>query len=127
MTLPRAIVGFEGIYDFGGINERMSGAYAPFFEGAFGGAADWDAAAPMKFTGSFGERWEVEGRTPLAVLGWSKDDNLVDEPEIDGMAARLKRDGVRAIVFKDLHGEHDEIWEDGAGVARMILEGLDAI
>ena len=127
LVLPRAVVGFEGIYDFCGLDERMGGAYTPFFEGAFGGdRGGWDAAAPVKFTGNFGKRWNVEGN-PLGVLGWSRDDKLIDEPEVDDMAARLSGDGVHTIVIKDLRGGHHEICEDGAGVARLILEALGAI
>lgn len=128
LVLPRAVIGFEGIYDFVGLNARMDGAYTPFFEGAFGGSrADWDAAAPVKFTGSFEERWGGKGAKVVAALGWSRDDSLVDELEVDNMTTRLNGDGVRTMVFKDLRGDHNEIWEDGTDVARMIAEVLDTI
>lgn len=128
LVLPRAVIGFEGIYDFNGLNARMDGAYAPFFEGAFGGSrADWDTAAPSKFTGSFEEQWGGRGAKVMAALGWSRDDRLVDEPEVDNMATRLEGDGVRTTVFKDLHGEHDEIWEVGTDVAKMIAKVLDTL
>ncbi|RYP48959.1 hypothetical protein DL768_005231 [Monosporascus sp. mg162] len=124
LVLPQAIVGFEGIYDFTGINSRYRGGYAEFLTGAFGDPSCWDSAAPMKFPGSLKEGWN-EGK--LAALGWSRDDPLIDEPEIDGMTAKLERDGVKLVLFKDLHGGHDELWENGADVARMILTTLDAI
>ena len=43
------------------------------------------------------------------------------------MTTRLNGDGVRTMVFKDLRGDHNEIWEDGTDVARMIAEVLDTI
>lgn len=131
VVLPRAIVGFEGIYDFTGLNARMGGGYAGFLSGAFGDPRGWDAAAPMTLPGSYGERCECSGGKAMMmmmmVLGWSPDDELIDEPEIDGMVARLEGDGVETKVFKDLRGKHDEIWQDGSGVARMIRAALDAL
>lgn len=130
IVLPQAIIGFEGIYDLAGLNARMSGGYAGFLTGAFGDNDDggWDAVSPMKFPpGSFGgERWR-DDPGKLVALGWSPEDDLIDELEIDGMAARLARDGARTALFKDLRGGHDEIWQEGEGVARMILAVLAAI
>lgn len=128
VQLPRAIVGFEGVYDFTGLNARMGGGYAGFLSGAFGDPSGWDAAAPMKLPGSYGERWGRGRGKPVAALGWSREDDLIDEPEIDGMAARLAGDGVDTRVFKDLRGGHDEIWQQhGEGIARMVFAVLDAV
>ncbi|KAI1503582.1 hypothetical protein F5X99DRAFT_406895 [Biscogniauxia marginata] len=120
--LPRAIVSLEGIYDFSGIAARLGPAYAEFLAGAFGGEEGWAAAAPVGCAGSFGERWPG-GRL---VLAWSRDDELVDEPEVDAMARRLRRDGVEGLVVsKDvLRGRHDEIWQSGEGIARLVGEVL---
>ncbi|KAI0400569.1 alpha/beta-hydrolase [Xylaria palmicola] len=149
-ALPAAIVAFEGLYDFTGVDGRFDGAYASFFRAAFGDEpAGWDAAAPAKFAGSYAARWPG-GR--LALLGWSPDDTLVDGPEVDTMARRLRdldgfvedgRDGngekgaeeggrpgeKRLLVLKDLRGDHNEIWQSGEDVARMVrvaLRKLDA-
>ncbi|KAI0119892.1 alpha/beta-hydrolase [Nemania sp. FL0031] len=145
-VLPTAVIGFEGLYDFTGVNERYGGAYAPFFCGAFGAEPeDWDAAAPVKFAGSYAEKWPG-GKVVL--LGWSPDDTLVDEPEANNMAQRLRdSDGFveektseegnqgsvggeekRLILLKDIQGDHDEIWRSGKHVARMVwvvLQKLD--
>lgn len=43
------------------------------------------------------------------------------------MSARLQRDGVRVVVWKDLSGGHDEIWERGEDVAKMVLWALDDV
>ncbi|KAI0377980.1 alpha/beta-hydrolase [Hypomontagnella monticulosa] len=124
LELPKAVFGFEGIYDMTGINARMGGGYSGFLEAAFGTPEKWDAAAPMKCAGSYGD--VLAGR--VAVLGHSPDDELVDMPETDGMAARLEKDGVAdVLVVKDLTGKHDEIWQDGSGVARTILRILETL
>ncbi|KAI1363598.1 alpha/beta-hydrolase [Xylaria arbuscula] len=139
-ALPAAVVGFEGLYDFTGVNARYGGAYAPFFQGAFGDdPSTWDAAAPIKFSGNYAERWPG-GK--FVLLGWSPDDTLVDEPEADNMARRLRDiDGFvgegegqgggagekTLLLLKDVQGDHDEIWRSGEHVARMIWIALRAL
>ncbi|KAI0420125.1 alpha/beta-hydrolase [Xylaria grammica] len=133
-VLPAAIVGFEGLYDFTGVDGRYGGAYAPFFRGAFGDdAVDWDAAAPIKFAGSYAEKW-ANGK--FILLGSSPDDTLVDEPEAENMARRLRdvdefvEEGRGAegkkklLLLKDLRGDHDEIWKSGEHVARIVWIAL---
>ncbi|TGJ86018.1 hypothetical protein E0Z10_g2754 [Xylaria hypoxylon] len=131
-VLPAAIVSFEGLYDFTGVNKRYDGAYAPFFRDAFGDdPGSWDAAAPIKFAGSYAAKWPG-GK--FILLGWSPDDTLVDEPEADDMARRLRDvDGLeegpkggegRLLLLKDLRGDHDEIWRSGEHVARIVWIAL---
>ncbi|KAI0550758.1 alpha/beta-hydrolase [Xylaria curta] len=131
--LPAAIISFGGLYDFTGINERFSGAYASFFRSAFGDDPEvWDAAAPVKFSGSYAERWVGGG---FLLIGSSKGDTLVDEPEADNMAQRLRDvDGFvegdesvgekKLLLLKDLRGDHNEIWERGEEVSRMVWIAL---
>lgn len=123
VEFPAAVFGVEGIYDMTGLNVRVGGGYAGFLEGAFGPQDKWDEAAPMKCPGSYGD-WYPDG---LAVLGHSVDDELVDMPETDGMAERLKGDGVEVLLVRDLTGPHDDAWQDGRGVARIVLRVLDIL
>ncbi|KAF3064897.1 Kynurenine formamidase [Daldinia childiae] len=123
VEFPAAVFGVEGIYDMTGFNARFGGGYAGFLEGAFGPQDRWDEAAPMKCPGSYGD-WYPGG---LAVLGHSVDDDMVDMPETDGMAERLKKDGVEVLLVKDLTGPHDDAWQDGRGVARIVLRVLDIL
>ncbi|KAI5924831.1 hypothetical protein F4810DRAFT_120825 [Camillea tinctor] len=126
-VFPRALVSFEGIYDFAGIAARLGPAYAEFLAGAFGEEQGWNGVAPLEYKGSYGERWREGGGGPL-VLAWSPDDELVDEPEIDAMERRLRRDGVEGlVVLKDLRGNHDEIWESGKEVARLVEVALERL
>ncbi|KAI1814691.1 alpha/beta-hydrolase [Poronia punctata] len=141
-VLPAAIVSLEGLYDFPGINERFKGAYAPFFEAAFGGAAEWYAASPIKYHESYARKWP-EGN--LIILAYSRSDTLLDGDEVDNMAERLvevdrfaeirvgsdegpsdKRLN-RLVVHRDLRGDHDEIWQDGEEVARMVSVALHGV
>lgn len=123
---PVAAVGFEGIYDLGGLNARMGGAYSSFMEAAFGpdvGGA-WKAASPATAGGSYGAGWSevVGGRGGLAVLAHSPGDKLVDMPECDAMEARLRADGVGwVLAFRDLEGGHFEVLRDGS-FARVLRE-----
>ncbi|KAI0525673.1 alpha/beta-hydrolase [Xylaria bambusicola] len=132
---PAAIVGFEGLYDFTAVDARYGGAYATFLRGAFGDDPEnWDAAAPIKFTGNYAENWPG-GK--FILLGWSPDDTLVDEPEADNMARRLRDvDGFvnegqggelgekTLLLLKDVRGDHDEIWRSGEHVSRMVWIAL---
>lgn len=124
VALPRAIVGLEGIYDLVGLADRLGPAYAELFRGAFpGGREAWAEVSPLRFKGDFAECWG-KGDKKLVVLGWGPQDELIDEPEIDGMAKRLGEDGVCTVVVKDLEGTHDGTWEDGRPFARVVLETL---
>ncbi|KAI1323293.1 hypothetical protein F5Y16DRAFT_349827 [Xylariaceae sp. FL0255] len=116
---PAAVIGIAGIYDFIGLDERFKGTYTAFFESAFGDTKNWDTAAPVK--ASLGS-WDGK-----VILAWSKEDSLVDEPEIDIMERKLRDDGFSPDVFKDLQGHHNDCWEKGTDIARLIKFGLSKI
>ncbi|CAJ2510987.1 Uu.00g066120.m01.CDS01 [Anthostomella pinea] len=120
--MPEAIVGIAGVYDFTGISARSGGAYAGFLTAAFGDPAGWDEVAPMKFSHNFAEYWKG-----IAILASSKNDELVDEHEIDGMAAKLRKDGCRLVVYKDVRGSHHECWEKGTDIARLVADTFKKI
>ncbi|KAI0157656.1 alpha/beta-hydrolase [Xylariaceae sp. FL1272] len=124
-ALPRAMVPFCGLYDFAGINARFDGQYAVFFNGAFGDSPeDWAAGCPIEFSGNYVEKWP--GKSFL-LLGLSPTDSLVDEPETQNMARRLREKDRftegggdhEVLVLSDLVGDHDELWQSGEHVARM--------
>lgn len=127
--LPVAVVGFEGIYDLAGLDDRMKGTYASFIEPAFGPRGGWDAASPATAKGNFKTGWfDKVGK--LAVLAQSPDDELVDMAECDVMEKRLRDDGVgRILVFRDLAGGHFEVLRDGsfARVLKATLEELEKL
>ena len=120
--LPAAIVGVSGIYDLVGLDDRHDGNYAGFITSAFGGDKKaWDAASPAKYTGNFKKNWPC---CKFAMLAWSHEDTLIDEPELDSMAAKLIKDRVNVSVTKDLTGEHDQVWEGGSQLAKLVLLSL---
>ncbi|KAI1776232.1 alpha/beta-hydrolase [Hypoxylon cercidicola] len=122
MASPAALCGLEGIYDFGGLNARVGGAYAGFLTAAFGDPARWDEAAPMRCAGTY-----AAADDELWVLAHSPDDELVDMPEAEGMARRLLRDSDREeqiLLITDLEGKHDDVWRGGEGVARVVARTL---
>lgn len=120
-TLPQAVVGVAGIYEFRRLNERYGRGYTEFLAAAFGeDEAEWDKAAPALYSGCFTD-WAARR---LCVLGWSTQDPLVDELEIIGMAKRLES-SVPYFADKRPCGDHDFAWKDGEPVARLVEEALD--
>lgn len=133
---PTAIVGVAGIYDLRRLLDahREISAYREFIEGAFGAhEMTWDAVSPAQMVGSRGVEggWKT-GR--LAVLAHSKDDELVDEGQLEVMRDALKgweeseaqvpkqeltvRD--RRVRTLEITGGHDDAWSDGTELARSI-------
>jgi kynurenine formamidase len=124
VAMPAAIIGLEGIYDLDGLVERHGPGYGELFIGAFGESSTWADASPMKFTKGFKANWKA-GR--LVVLTWSPDDELIDAPEIDGMAKVLEKEDLKLLIIKDLEGTHDGMWEDGRPFAKVILKTLEEL
>ncbi|TDZ30965.1 Kynurenine formamidase [Colletotrichum spinosum] len=121
VRMPAAFIGVSGIYELVKFNARHEN-YVEFIAGAFGADQErWKTAVPAVFSGSFKDA--LPGR-PLILLAWSPEDSLVDEPEIDGMASKLRRDGLECTVVKDLTHDHDFVWEDGKQIARLLGEAL---
>lgn len=127
--LPSTILGVSGIYDLVSLDDRHKGNYAGFITAAFGSDKKvWDDVSPVHFTGSFRENWPS---SRLAILAWSPEDTLIDEPEIKAMAAKLLKDRVNVNVTQDLTGDHNEVWEEGSQLAQLVhaslaLERVDA-
>lgn len=119
---PSAVIGISGIYDLLGLDARHNGDYTGFISAAFGSDKDaWVKASPARYSGNFKTNW---GAQPLAVVAWSPEDSLVDEPEIDAMISKLKQDDVSTHVVKDLTGDHNVVWEEGSQICRLVCETL---
>lgn len=133
---PTAIVGVAGIYDLRQIVEthRDISEYRRFVEGAFGtDELLWNAVSPAQMVDSRGVEggWKT-GR--LVVLAHSKDDELVDQGQLETMREALRAwEGKKAQASKEeltsndrrvqvlpLTGEHDEAWSKGDELARAI-------
>lgn len=133
---PVAIVGVAGIYDLRRLQDthRDISAYREFIEGAFGNDVMlWDAVSPAQMGGSRGVEggWKT-GR--LVVLAHSKDDELIDGGQVEGMREALRgwesrqaqiplrelSSRERRVQMLTLEGLHDELWEQGEEVARAV-------
>lgn len=124
IPLPKAVIGVAGIYDLVGLDERHTG-YTGFITSAFGDEkSTWRRSSPGLYTGNFATNWP---NRRLALLAWSPQDPLVDEPEIDTMAAKLTRDGVRPVVVKSLTGDHGEVWKGGVQLRQLIRHALEVL
>lgn len=131
LELPRAIVGTGGIYDLIGLRDRHGEQYDAFIKAAFTRDEKvWKQASPAFFEGSFSSSWAQSKRSQgrkMIVLAWSPEDSLVDEPEIDVMARRLRSENSQGFdlkVVKDLQGDHNDVWKDGFQMVRLINEVL---
>jgi hypothetical protein len=119
--LPTSIVAISGLYDFKGYSERRSDVDTSFLAAAYGpNKADWSLAAPALFDGRFCN-WHSRRAT---IIGSSRDDEYIDEPETASMVHRLAKEGIIYFANRCLEGKHDFVWEDGAQVADLIGEAL---
>ncbi|GKT58971.1 kynurenine formamidase [Colletotrichum tofieldiae] len=122
VKMPAAFVGVSGIYELCDFDARYGGNCTEFIVAAFGEDREsWNKVVPARFSGSFRDALPAQN---LILLAWSPDDSLVDEPEIDGMASKLGKDGVECTVVKNLTHDHDFVWEDGKQIARLVSEAL---
>lgn len=123
--LPAVLIGISGIYELCEFNERHARNYTSFIAAAFGeDETGWNTSMPACYSGSFKERL---GPPRRAILARSSEDGLVDEPEIDRMADKLRRDGVPVEVVKTLTGDHDFVWKDGTQIAELVKKALDSL
>ncbi|TID24781.1 kynurenine formamidase protein [Venturia nashicola] len=112
---PKGIAGVCGIYDMPLMLETNSHpAYREFVAGAFGeDAVLWETVSPAV-------RMKRDGKVLngiVLILGYSVDDELIDEPQVRS----LPELGQDVLV---LRGGHDEIWQKGDGLARVVVEAV---
>lgn len=108
---PKGIAGVCGIYDLPLMLETNSHpAYREFVVGAFGKEEDgWEKISPAA---QLKKDWQpLEGI--VLSLGYSVDDELIDEPQVRSMGQK------DVLVLK---GAHDEIWNGGAELAKVVSD-----
>lgn len=138
---PEAAVGLCGIYDLNALWDRTGGDYS-FIQSVFGpDRGTWDAASPACFpadtkkkysgiwqTSSKGTTNNNRKKKPIVILALSQEDELIAQEDVRSMDAALSDDaGLEYALVADLRGKHDEVWEDGGEVARMITLALDKL
>lgn len=114
---PMAIVGLEGIYDIPGLVERHTEqkVYRDFVVNAVD-PKDWREASPV--SGEYEESW---GEGQVVVLAHSREDELVEVEQTEGMREVLEDQGFEAgpgrngkrVRRVELTGDHDGVWRTG--------------
>lgn len=120
-----AIAGVAGIYDLRLLRETNTHPeYNRFLTDAFGAdLAVWDAASPARYE-EF-KKW-TEGR--LVVLASSKDDELIDDPQIDSVQSLSLNNQTKVVdMKKELEGTHDDIWAKGVQSAKVVAKALEEL
>jgi acetyl esterase/lipase len=121
---PLAVLGIEGLYDLPALVKfhEEQPFYRSFVEHAFGSREeDWRAASPT--SADLATSWE-DGK--LVVIAHSREDELVEWEQPDLMLKALEKEGLtsegkkKRVVLLELRGKHDQVWEEGAEVARAI-------
>jgi acetyl esterase/lipase len=120
---PRAICAIEGLYDLPALVQyhHAQPVYHNFVEAAFGpNKSQWSLASPVH--GDYNDSWP-DGE--LVVLAHSHADELVEWEQSELMRNALslqgfEDSGARKLKLLELKGTHDQVWEEGAEVARAI-------
>ncbi|KAH8897783.1 alpha/beta-hydrolase [Thozetella sp. PMI_491] len=129
---PAVVVGLSGLYDLAGFVEgappshaSLVEGYEDFIRGAFGDdRAVWKAACPTS-AGSWTSEWTGAQKV---VLAQSRDDSLVPYEQLEGLRAHLQAsEAPFEILEREIHGDHDELWQEGSQMANIyeeVLQGL---
>ncbi|OCK85923.1 alpha/beta-hydrolase [Lepidopterella palustris CBS 459.81] len=126
---PVALILLAGIYDLPVFLQNHSApkvstetqrVYTEIIEGAFGtDKRRWLSASPV--AGDYSPETWSKGR--MVVLAHSKEDELVEEEQVNRLVEVLERQGWgvgRQLLERELKGGHDFVWEDGEQVAALI-------
>ncbi len=121
---PLCIVGSEGIYDLSELVESHEDPYyRQFVVSAFGSdEAAWRTASP--FSSQDPALWQ---KAKTIIISHSDEDELVGEMQAELMLERIHRTADCQSRFIPAIGQHDEIWEEGHELARIVIEALEAI
>jgi len=123
VPLPGCIIGSEGIYDLTALVEANTHpAYRQFVSGAFGSdEATWTEASP--YSSKEPVAWES---AKVIVISHSNDDELVSKAQPDMMMERIRgtAKGHAKLQYVPVEGGHDEVWQTGRELARVIEKGL---
>lgn len=133
VALPRAVVGVSGIYDFVRIHKTN-----PDYEGMTSNAMtpeQYVEASPALYdVDVYDRRWKMAGDNVsessskrVVVLAHSKDDGLVGWDQAEEMNKLFANGAKWQKVLLELHGKHNEIWENGGELVRAFDEVMDII
>lgn len=132
---PVAVLGVEGLYDLPALVSYHAdiSAYREFVTTAFGPDSEvWAAVSPAVSAEGLSQAHWPEGR--LVVIAHSHEDELVEWEQVERMQQALKTQGFRSgaageasatrdcrqVGLLELHGGHDQVWEEGTELARAV-------
>ena len=156
-SLPLGIICLAGIYDLGALHDRHidNPMYEDMLYGAFpGGPGTWSSISPSTWlSGSPGILDKVWPNGRLILVGHSRDDELVEEEQAlelmqalkkhdnatddsndnisgqdaasDGLSKETKERRISKLVW--IQGYHDDIFEQGHEMAKMILMAAELL
>ncbi|KAG5926969.1 hypothetical protein E4U53_002949 [Claviceps sorghi] len=130
---PLMVMGVNGLYDMpelienpGGQHDQYQSAYAQFTRNAFGDDKDvWKAVSPA-FVDDWATEWP-DGRRVMLVQ--APRDNLVPYGQGERMKDSLVGSKADRLVVEltDGDGEHDEIWQKGTLLAKLLTRAIDVV
>ena len=123
---PACIIGSEGIYDLPSLVKHHDHIpfYRQFVVAAFGiGGKEWVEASPYT-----AKKQAIWMNTRTNIISHSEEDDLVDKAQAMKMIERLQEtlEWHGQSRYVPVSGSHNETWEKGTEMARVILEGLDS-
>ena len=130
---PMGVVGLSGIYDFVKLHESF-----PSYKNMTANAVDedqWSSVSPAQHSrAEFDEAWAgASGKKAKRwlILAHSRTDGLVDWGQVEGMQHVFDEgdtvDGGVMCEVVEVKGRHNEVWENGKELARMVREGIGEV
>ena len=122
---PMAVLGVSGIYDFPLLHESFH-MYIEMTRNAIPNEADDVLASPAGFDSkAYADIWTAGGRKKRAVvIAHSRDDGWVDWKQVEAIDGLLKNEPAVDVRVSEIYGQHNEIWEEGTELARVIAEAV---
>ncbi len=126
VPLPACIIGSEGIYDLKALLKVHDHVpfYRQFTVAAFGEVEKaWEEASPCSSTAP-----AIWANVRTLIISHSEDDDLVEKGQATNMLERVAdtREWHGQSRYVPASGTHNEMWERGSELARVIKEGLQS-
>ena len=125
LEAPMAVAGVCGIYDFEALHKRWPG-YDTLTRNAIKDESEWPKASPGRYTRSEYEKAWARGSQRWVLLAQSKNDGLVDFEQAEEMNKVFEegKDGFIMSEVMEIKGKHNEVWEKGGELARVVAAGV---
>ena len=125
LPVPAVVLGIAGIYDIEAFVENHSEmpAYREIIESAFGkDRSVWERASPYKNRLPDHAVWE--GARAI-IITHSDQDEMVEEAQSSSFYISLTDKFKARVHFLKASGNHDEIWQNGKILARLVTQSIE--